>query len=109
MQPVAELAGFFAAHAIWCVSDDGPLTPMLAFERPDGTRELSGFEADQLEVGAERGREWLRINPEEAARAVLIVDAFVTLEDGKTDALIVETVRYTPDAATAVPGTPYGM
>jgi hypothetical protein len=36
VEAVAEPAGFFAAHGIWCVSDGGALVPMLAFERPGG-------------------------------------------------------------------------
>ncbi len=32
MHNSARLAGFFAAHAIWCVSDGGPLIPMVAYD-----------------------------------------------------------------------------
>jgi len=35
-----ELAGFIAAHAIWCVSDAESFTPMFAFTTEDGQREL---------------------------------------------------------------------
>ena len=51
MDAVAEHAGFFAAHGIWCVSDDGPLIPMLAFERANGKREMIRFVLDKLEAG----------------------------------------------------------
>jgi hypothetical protein len=50
MEAVAEHAGFFAAHGIWCVSDGGPLIPMLAFERPGGKREMIRFVMDRLDA-----------------------------------------------------------
>jgi hypothetical protein len=39
MITAAELAGFIAAHAVWCVSDSDGLTPMVAFATPDGKPE----------------------------------------------------------------------
>jgi hypothetical protein len=38
MITASELAGFIAAHAIWCVSDADRLTPMVAFTM--ATREV---------------------------------------------------------------------
>jgi len=103
----AKLAGFFAAHGIWCVSEGGPLVPMLAFERPDGERKMIRLVADQLEVGVERGRQWLAENPEGATRAVLVIDAYVNLPSGKTDALLIEAVRFTPDHCSFTMAVPY--
>lgn len=37
-----------------------------------------------------RGQDWLSANPESAEIATLIYDGFVTLESGRTDALIAE-------------------
>jgi hypothetical protein len=107
MEAVAEHAGLFAAHGIWCVSDGGPLTPMLAFERPDGSREMMRFVTEDLQAGAERGRQWLAENPEGATHAVLVLDGFITLEGGKTDALIVEAVQYVPERAGFTLAVPY--
>lgn len=107
METLAELAGFFAAHGIWCVSDDGPLTSMLAFERPGGEREMIRFAADQLEVGVEQGRQWLADNPAGATLAALVFDGFITLESGRTDALFIEAVRYQPERAGFAMAVPY--
>jgi len=80
---------------------------MLAFERADGRQEMIRLSADQLEEGVEQGRTWLKDNSEGATRAVLIIDAFITLESGKTDALVIEAVRYEPERASFTMAVPY--
>jgi hypothetical protein len=86
----AELAGFFAAHAVWCVCEGEALTPLAAYERVAGDRNLVRFADERLEAGVERGKQWLAENPEQAQRAVFVYDAYVTLPTGKTDALMIE-------------------
>lgn len=78
MQSVAEHAGFFAAHGIWCVSDGGPLIPMVAFELPDGKREMVRLVTEELADGVKQGRQRLNENPGGAIHAVLVFDGFVT-------------------------------
>ena len=107
MEAVAEHAGFFAAHGIWCVADGGPLTPMLAFERLNGEREMIRFVSGQLEAGVQQGRQWLADNPEGATHAILVFDGFITLKDGKTDALLIEAVQYRPERAGFTMAIPY--
>ncbi len=107
MEAVAEQAGFFAAHGIWCITGGEPLIPMLAFERPGGKREMMRLVSDQLEVGVEQGRQWLADNPEGATHAVLVFDAFITLEGGKTDALVIEARQYQPQRAGFTMAVPY--
>ena len=51
MERAVELAGFFAAHGIWCVSDGEPLTPMLAQESAANGRNMLRFASEQLEDG----------------------------------------------------------
>jgi len=97
METTAELAGFFAAHAIWCVSDGEALTPMLAYLKPDGERGMDRLVSENMEEAVATGQQWLAENKQGAAGAVLVYDAYVTLESGKTDALVVEARQY--DAA----------
>ena len=92
----ANLAGFFAAHAIWCVSDGEPLIPMLAYEHVDGAREMNRLAADRFEEGVAIGRQWLEENPHGATRAVLVYDGYIRLESGRTDTLIIDAVEYQP-------------
>jgi hypothetical protein len=103
----AQLAGFFAAHGIWSVSDGATLIPMLGFERGNGERGMSRFVLDDLGAAAQAGREALAANPEGVARAALVVDGYVHLEAGKVDALIVEAVEYGPQHLSLTIAVPY--
>jgi len=107
MNSAAQLAGFFAAHGIWCVSDGGPLIPMLAFEKSDGKRQMHRFAALELERGVEVGRDWPARNPETAARAVLVCDGYVTLPTGKIDALLLDVRVYGPPPHSLLMAVPY--
>jgi len=107
MRDTLQLAGFFAAHAVWCVSDGEILIPLLAYELPDGTRQMARLAADTLKEGIEQGRNWLGQNPEQACRAVLIYDGYITLESGKTDALFIEARIYVSDEASFTMAIPY--
>jgi len=94
MNATGELAGFFAAHAVWCVSDGETLVPILACESSDGSRQMERIEAEQLQDAVRDGKDRLATNPESAARAVLVYDGFVTLNGAKTDALIIDAIEY---------------
>jgi hypothetical protein len=107
MLKTAELAGFFAAHAVWSVSEGETLTPILAFETADGERRLQRLVTDELQEAVEEGQRWLAENPPSASRAVLVFDAFVTLEDGRSDALVVEAHDYGRRKASFTVALPY--
>ena len=47
MITASELAGFFAAHAIWCVSDGDTLTPMLAYSTAEGERQMVRLDVNE--------------------------------------------------------------
>ena len=59
MEAATELAGFFAAHAIWSVSDGETLIPLVGYETTDGTRQMNRMVSERVEEGAARGKEWL--------------------------------------------------
>jgi len=105
MLDTARLAGFFAAHGIWSVSGGETLIPILGYEQADGERGLDRYVLGDIAEGAQAGQEALRRNDHSAARAVLVVDAYVHLETGKTDSLIVEAVEY--DVAALKIAVPY--
>ena len=92
IERAAELAGFFAAHAVWSVSDGETLIPLVGFESPDGKRQMTRIIAERLEEGAARGKDWLARNQVGAARAVLVFDGYITVGTEKTDALHI-TIR----------------
>ncbi len=103
----AELAGFFAAHAVWCVSDGETLIPMLATQTPSGERKMERLADELLERAVETGKQWLADNREGADRAVLIYDGFLTLPTGKTDALFLEIRVYSSPPASLTMAVPY--
>lgn len=93
-----HLAGFAIAHAVWCVSDDEVLIPMMLFVA-DGKRQVLRFNSETLDQGVEAGRRRLVANPDQAEQAILIYDAFINTDEGRSDALIGEARDYTADAA----------
>lgn len=101
------MAGFWAAHGIWGVSEGEVLVPVLAYEQPDGERGVDRFLLDDVGDSARAAQEALRANERGWIRAVFVADAYLDLESGRTDALIVEAVRYglTPGSMTV--GVPY--
>ncbi|MBI1373698.1 MAG: hypothetical protein GC159_13290 [Phycisphaera sp.] len=107
MQDTARLAGLFAAHGIWCVSDGNTLIPMVAFERADGTRELRRFAGDDLGQSVEQARQWAAENPENAPRIVTVFDGRITLEDGKIDALLIDARCTQPTLSRFMMAVPY--
>lgn len=107
MYDFARLAGFFAAHGVWSVSDGGPLTPLLGYDEVNGQRGMTRFVAEDIAEGARKGREELETNPAGRLRAVLVLDAYIHLESGKVDALIAEAVEYGPAPKKLVIAVPY--
>jgi len=107
MESTAQLAGFFAAHAVWCVSEGETLIPLVAFQGPGDERKMHRFAAELIEDGVAQGKDWLARNPESASRGVLVYDGFVTLPTGKTDALIIETMQYDPEPRGFTMAVPY--
>src|SRR4051812_8253679 len=94
IEQAAELAGFFAAHGVWCVFEGETLIPMLAFQMPDGSRNMDRLVTDRPQEAVAKARDWLAYNPEKVSNAALVFDGFVTLKTGKTDALLVEARSY---------------
>lgn len=107
MDSAVRLAGFFAAHAVWCVSEGETLIPMLGFEADDGQRHLHRFMTDRIERGVEEGKERLAQNPDRATHAVLVYDGFVALPTGKVDALLVDILDYGLPSRSLLMAVPY--
>jgi hypothetical protein len=109
MITASELAGFIAAHAIWCVSDADGLVPMVAFTSEDGQRKLERLVFDDASAAVEQGRRRLEDDPFSAVDGVLAYEGRITVEGGKLDAIILEMRSYGfpwAKATTAVPYTP---
>lgn len=94
MEQTARLAGLIAAHAIWSVSDGETLITMIGSEDAEGQRKLDRLVTPRIEDSVTRGREQLLANPQHVARAALAFDGYITLPDGKTDAIFIEARDY---------------
>lgn len=94
MELTATLAGFFGAHAIWSVSQGEQLVPILGFARNDQVRDMTRLEGETLEDAVRHGLEWLERNPDGVKRAVLVYDGFITTNEGRRDAVLVEARDY---------------
>jgi hypothetical protein len=103
----SELAGFVAAHAIWCVSDSDRLVPMVAFTAEDGERKLERLVFDDAGAAVEYGRKRLEADPFSANDGVLAYDGRISVEGGKLDAIVLEMRSYGFPWATAAIAVPY--
>lgn len=106
MHATVELAGYFLAHAVWSVSDGDALIPMVGHET-QGKRGLVRFAGPELQEAATKAQQFVDANPQGATRACAIIDAFVTLGDRRTDALVVTAVRYAAPKRTLQVILPY--
>ena len=55
MREAMNLAGFFAAHAVWCVSDGETLIPIFGYPDKNGQRVLNRLVHDRLEDAVAAG------------------------------------------------------
>jgi len=107
MQELVRLAGFFAAHGVWSVSEGATLIPMLGSESASGEQNMARFVMGDLGDAARAGREALEANRDGALRAVIVVDGYVHLDVGKVDALIADAVEYGPQPRSVTVAVPY--
>ncbi len=109
MITAAKLAGVFAAHAVWSVSDGEVLIPMLGYIDEEGGRHMERLVIEDLAEAVALGKQKLDDNPMDAHDAVLLYDVRLPLGNEKVDAILVEVRAYfAPDArlTLAIPYTP---
>lgn len=103
-----KLAGFFAAHAIWCVSDGETLIPMLAYTTEHEERKMERLVInDDLAASVAFGKEKLLSNKMDANDAVLLYDGRIPIGKEKVDAIIIEMRAYFSPGSEAVMAVPY--
>ncbi|MBL8018676.1 MAG: hypothetical protein JNM27_03345 [Leptospirales bacterium] len=106
MKDFPAFIGFLTAHAVWSVSDGGPLIPFVGIES-DGKRDVHRFASEMLEEGVQKAREYFLQQQKRPGLALLAFDGFVTLEAGKIDAVIVEAADSRSPTGSAVFAIPY--
>jgi hypothetical protein len=107
MITASELAGFFAAHAVWSVADGSTLIPILAYNDANGERKMERLAHDDLGAAVEHGKQKLASNEMDATDAVLLYDGRFNLGQEKVDAVIIELRAYFAPEAKSIIGVPY--
>src|SRR5215475_9631314 len=107
MITASKLAGFFAAHAIWCVCDGETLIPMLAYTTDDERAMERIIINDDLEASVAYGKEKLDSNQMDADDAVLLYDGRIPIGSEKVDAIVIEMRAYLSPGSDAVMAVPY--
>jgi len=107
MNSAAQLAGFYAAHAIWCVSDGETVTPMVArLVNDEATMER--LDEDDFEESIDAGRE--RLTGGDGPRdAALLYDASIEIEGDEVDAIVVEIRSADAPESEVVLAVPYTL
>ena len=100
-----ELAGFFAAHCLWSLSDEDTFTPVLAYTTGEGKREMERFVGDDTAAIVRDARKKLDDNPMDADDAVLLYDARINTEAGKLDAIVSELRAWFSPSSVFCPET----
>lgn len=107
MITASELAGYFAAHAVWSLSDGESFHPIFAYTTEDDARHMQRVVTPTAEEAVAFGRKQLESNEKDANDAVLIYDGRITGAAGARDALIIELRCYAFPWARATYGVPY--
>lgn len=104
-----KLAGMFAAHAIWSVSDNGtdPMSPMFVYTQEDGQRKMIRLISDTFESSVQKGRELLESNEMDANDGALLYDGRITIEGTKIDAILIAIRTYFSPGSEALLAVPY--
>ena len=102
MIDAAKIGGYFAAHAVWSVSDGATLIPMLAYEQV-----MMRLVGDDLRTMVQLGRQRLDDNDMNAADAAFLYDGYVTIGTTKLDAILIEMRDYDVPEARFVLAVPY--
>lgn len=87
----ADLVFMALDHGVESVRDSGgPLIPFVVIEGEDGARGIQRFVTERLEEGPERAREAITALPASVAAYALAYDGYITIENTKFDAILVE-------------------
>jgi hypothetical protein len=99
LEQLARLAGFFAAHGVYCIAEGETLVPLVGYELGDGSRGLVRFATELLGQGVAEAKEWIETNPEHAARAALVYDGYTMIDARKVDALMIDARIFGEEAS----------
>ena len=107
MREIFQLVGETAAHSFWAVADGENLDPILTTMDKAGKSQFLRLAMDDCAEAVRYGHDKLEHYQDGKLGAVFIADGFITLDSGKTDALVVEIRVYSGDVAKCQMVIPY--
>jgi hypothetical protein len=90
MKEIYKMAGHFAAHAMWSVSDGETLIPILGSLNKNDETIMRRLAFDDSEAAMKEGNNALERNDGDSKGIVFISDGYLNINEAKTDALIVK-------------------
>lgn len=89
-QKLVDLAFYALEHGVDCVRDGEPLIPFVVAEDENGGSKLHRFAAPKTDEGVEEARNYLKTHTSEFVRYALAYDGYLTVDNEKSDAIIIE-------------------
>jgi hypothetical protein len=100
MENVLSMAGKYTSHAIWSVSSGETLIPIVGLLKADGEQSMQRLAMNSVEA-VSTGEGTINNLSSDHKGGAFIQDGLVTLDTGKTDALIID-VKFSDDASKKV-------
>lgn len=107
MKEIYKMAGHFAAHAMWSVSDGETLIPILGFLNKNNEKNMHRLAFEDSEKAMREGNDALEKNIDDSKGVVFISDGYLNLNEEKTDALIVKIRGFNEYNSKSVLALPY--
>ena len=99
----ARHAGFFSAHSVWCVAEGETLIPMRVHPGADGKASMTRLLSDDPRKAIAEAKARLSQDVARHGASILLYDTFVTLDNWRTDAILIEAHAGTSQLVIAVP------
>ncbi len=89
MQDVMKMAGHYTGHAFWSISTGETLIPIVGYLDNAGEQRMERYAMESVKAIA-LGEQKISELSDDTKGAVFIRDGYITLETGKTDAIIID-------------------
>jgi len=107
MISAANIAGYFAAHAILSVSESLLLIPMLAYITEEAEHKMERLVGEDAAASVAWGQQKLERNDMDADDACLLYDGRIPIGQEKCDAIIIEMRAYFSPHSEVIIAVPY--
>lgn len=94
MHDCVELAGFAAAQVVCCLFDQQPLVPLGFSRRADDAKTVTILSCGNPQEIAAQAKQWLDANGDGVEEAVVAIDGYVTIPEGRRDAILLDLRAY---------------